>query len=337
MTAEENGVPAFLADKLTTQYGVESAAGIVQGYADAVERPVTLRANTLKATAEEIAAALTEAGIPFSRVPWYTDAFMLAGVRERAVWDLDIYRDGKVYLQSLSSMLPPLLLGAQPGADVLDMCAAPGGKTSQIAALSGGAAHLTACELNGPRADKLAYNLDKLGAANVQIMRTDARQLDEFFRFDAILLDAPCTGSGTVRAGDERAESRITDKLLAKVTRSQRALLDRALTVLKPGGTLVYSTCSVLAEENEAQVEAALALKRHRNCVVAPIVLGELPAETKTADDKKDDRPKPVVLPHADTGALAIPTLPCTLPGALTVAPTRDFEGFFACVIRKRK
>lgn len=338
MAAGEHGIPAFLTDKLAAQFGAEDAAGIVQGYADAIERPVTLRANTLKATADKIASALDAAGIAFSRVPWYEDAFVLADVRERAVWDLDIYREGKVYLQSLSSMLPPLLLGSQPGADVLDMCAAPGGKTSQIAALSGGAAHLTACELNGPRADKLAYNLDKLGAANVQIMRTDARQLDEFFRFDAILLDAPCTGSGTLHAGDERAESRITEKLLAKVTRSQRALLDRALTVLKPGGTLVYSTCSVLAEENEAQVKAALALKRHRDCVVAPIVLGELPEEPDAADSKKDDRdrPKPVALPNADSGAFAIPTLPCSLPGALTVAPTRDFEGFFACIIRKR-
>ena len=336
MAAENGTIPVFLADKLAAQYGEAVAADIARGYAAACERPVTLRANTLKAAADEVADALTEAGIAFSHVPWYTDAFVLVDVRERAVWDLDIYREGKVYLQSLSSMLPPLLLGAQPGMDVLDMCAAPGGKTSQIAALTAGKAHLTACELNGPRADKLSYNLTKLGAANVQVMRTDARQLDEFFRFDAILLDAPCTGSGTLRADDERAKGRITNKLLAKVTRSQRALLDRALTVLKPGGTLVYSTCSVLAEENEEQVKAVLATKRHRDCVVAPIVLGELPDEPETANEKKDDRPKPVALPYANTGTFAIPTLPCSLPGALTVAPTRDFEGFFACVIRKR-
>ena len=329
-------IPPFLAAKLTAQYGEAVAASIAKGYTDACDRPVTLRANTLKATAGEVASALTAAGIGFSRALWYDDAFVLYDVRERAVWDLDIYREGGVYLQSLSSMLPPLLLGARPGMDVLDMCAAPGGKTSQIAALTGGGAHLTACELNDPRAEKLTYNLDKLGAANVQVMRTDARRLDEFFRFDTVLLDAPCTGSGTLRAGDERAEGRITEKLLAKVTRSQRALLDRALTVLKPGGTLVYSTCSVLAEENERQVEATLALKRHRDCTVAPIVLGALPDEPETTNGKKGDRPQPVALPGADAGDFAIPTLPCDLPGALAVAPTRDFEGFFACVIRKR-
>ena len=91
----------------------------------------------------------------------------------------------------------------------------------------------------------------------MNVMRTDARRLDEFFSFDQILLDAPCTGTGTLRAGDERAEKRMTRQLLAKVVKSQRALLDRALTILKPDGTLVYSTCSILAEENDEQVHGA--------------------------------------------------------------------------------
>ena len=340
-------IPAFASERLQASYGADGLARILDGYEAARTRPVTLRANTLKASADEVASALDTAGIRFERAPWYADAFVLddlmASRDEHAVWDLDIYREGKVYLQSLSSMLPPLLLDAQPGADVLDMCAAPGGKTAQIAALAGGRAHLTACELNGPRAEKLSHNLNKLGAANVQIMRTDARRLDEFFRFDAILLDAPCTGTGTICTGGGRAASRITDKLLAKVTRAQRALLDRALTVLKPGGTLVYSTCSILAEENERQVEAALSSKRHRDCAVAPIVLGEIPLEhaEQPAQEKEKvedgERPRPVALPGADIGTFAIPTLPCSLDGALTVAPTRLFEGFFVCAVRKRR
>ena len=224
------------------------------GYREALERPVTLRANTLKATVDDVCRDLNARDIVYERVPWYDDALVVRDARERDLWELDIYREGHIYLQSLSSMLPPLLLEPRAGADILDMCAAPGGKTAQIAALTGNAAHLTACEMSAPRAEKLTYNLDKLGAANVNVMRTDARKLDEFFSFDQILLDAPCTGTGTYRAGDERAEKRMTPQLLAKVTKSQRALLDRALTVLKPGGTLVYSTCSVLAEENDDQV-----------------------------------------------------------------------------------
>lgn len=207
-------------------------------------------------------------------------------------------------------MLPPLALAPRAGADILDMCAAPGGKTSQIAALTGGAAHLTACEMSVPRAERLEHNLAKLGCRNVQVMRTDARRLDEFFSFDQILLDAPCTGSGTVRAGDPRAAERITPKLLDRVTRSQRALLDRALSALKPGGSLVYSTCSVLPAENEDQVERAL--RRHRDCEV-----------------------KPIALAGADEGELGLPLLPGRVAGALTVCPTRAFEGFFMVRIEK--
>ena len=300
-------IPAFLARTLADRYDAATVARIRKGYEAAAERPVTLRANTLKATGDEVAMALEAAGLAFERADWYPDAFVIGGaVRERALWDLDIYAEGKIYLQSLSSMLPPLALGPRAQADILDMCAAPGGKTSQMAALEP-SAHITACELSRIRADKLTHNLAKLGVGTVQVMCTDARRLDGFFSFDQILLDAPCTGSGTVVAGDARAAKRITAALLDKVTRSQRKLLDRALTVLKPGATLVYSTCSILPQENEKVVRAAL--QRHRDCTIGPI---EVP-----------------------TGAPALETLPCPIPGALTVAPTRLFEGFFLCKIKK--
>lgn len=308
---------------------------ILTGFERARNRVVTLRANTLKTDADTVAAALDHAGIAYERVPWYADAFVITEERERAIWELDIYKTGSVYLQSLSSMLPPLILQPQAGKDILDMCAAPGGKTSQIAALTHNAAHLTACEMSAPRAEKLAYNLEKLGVANVNVMRTDARRLDEFFSFDQILLDAPCTGTGTLRAGDEKAERRITAQLLAKVTKSQKALLDRALTVLKPGGTLVYSTCSVLCEENEDQVR--MGLKRHSDCEIIPLALSE--AATASEDDASDDdcAPKPIVLAGADAGTFAIPDLRNTLPGTLTVAPTEYYEGFFVAAIRKKE
>ena len=304
------GVPPFLREQLAAAYDETAAAQVLAGYEAARSRPVTLRANTLKASADEVAAALDAAGIAFERVPWYADAFVLPGVRERAVWELPIYQKGRVYLQSLSSMLPALALAPRAGADILDMCAAPGGKTSQICALTGGSAHVTACEMNGPRAEKLAYNLRKLGAGNVNIMRVDARRLDDFFRFDQVLVDAPCTGSGTVRAGDKRAAERITPKILGRVTRSQAQLLDRALTVLKPGGTLVYSTCSVLPAENEEQIERALA--RHRDCELEPV--GATPA-----------------------GAAGCTALPCRLDGALTVCPDGLYEGFFIALIKKAR
>lgn len=310
---EQLDIPEFLDRKIQERYP-DAADEIHSGYRATCERPVTLRANALRSDAAEVTSALNAAGVAHEGVAWYEDAFIVEGVRERAIWEMDIYREGKVYLQSLSSMLPPLALEPRVGADILDMCAAPGGKTSQIAALTGGAAHITACEMNGPRAEKLSYNLEKLGAKNIQVMRTDARKLDEFFSFDQILLDAPCTGSGTICANDERAARRLTPKLLDKVMRSQRALLDRALTVLKPGGTLIYSTCSILKEENEEQIRAVLSAKRHRDCEL-----------------------KPVAIEGLLEGERAPRILPTDLEGSLTVCPDRLYEGFFIAQIQKNR
>ena len=136
-------LPRFMVDTVAGAYAPADAQLMIEGFGAAATRPVTLRANTLKATAKDIAAALDEAGIAHQTVTWYRDAFILPEAQVSDLWDLDIYRDGKIYLQSLSSMMPPLVLGAQAGEDILDMCAAPGGKTTQIAALTGGRAMIT--------------------------------------------------------------------------------------------------------------------------------------------------------------------------------------------------
>ncbi len=112
--------------QLTESLDPQTRERVEAGFAQARERPVTLRANTLKASAADVRAALDRHGIAWEGVPWYPDALVLPAARERQVWDLDIYRDGHIYLQSLSSMLPPLLLDPRAGADILDMTAAPG-------------------------------------------------------------------------------------------------------------------------------------------------------------------------------------------------------------------
>lgn len=118
-----------------------------------------------------------------------------------------------------------------------------------------------------PRAEKLEANLHRQGAKNVPVMRIDARELDEFFRFDRILLDAPCTGTGTVVSGNEKSLRGLTEQLLSKCARSQRALLT-APWELKPGGTLVHSTCSILPQENEDALQEAL--DKHMDCELIP-------------------------------------------------------------------
>ena len=302
----DDRLPGFFEALLAEQYSHDDVERIIAGCAE--RRAVTLRANTLKATRDDIASALDEADIAWEAVPWYGDAFVLPAASERDVWNLPIYERGEVYLQSLSSMIPALVLDAQPGEDVCDLCAAPGGKTTQIAALSGGA-YITACEMHAPRADKLEHNLSKLGTGGVTVMRCDARNLDEFFSFDRILLDAPCSGSGTLVAGSEKTSKRFTPKLIEKSVKSQRALITKALSLLRPGGTLVYSTCSVLKRENEGVVRWAL----------------------QHAPRGKSFNVKPVKLSGADD----LPRLPSSLEGTLTLCPTNRYEGFFVAKVQR--
>ncbi len=299
------GVPAYLAQLLRAQYGEETAERIAQGYA--AQRVVTLRANPLKTDAQTVRERLAAQDIETSPVPWYADAMIVRGAREDALTGLDLYERGEIYLQSLSSMIPPLLLGAKPGENVLDMAAAPGGKTTQIAALTGNQAMVTACEMNKIRAERLRYNVQRQGATRVTVMNIDSRNLDDLFSFDRILLDAPCSGSGTVQLGSPRSKGQFSREFLSRTTKQQEALLHKALRLLRPGCEMIYSTCSVLAQENEEIVSRVL---RKTGAQVVPLDLAAFDS---------------------------VPRLPVSIPGTLCVAPDELHEGFFVAKIRRMK
>lgn len=303
-------MPSFLQPLLAEQYDDEHVRQIIEGYG--TSRLTTLRANTLLSSKEEVAQTLTEAGIEFEGVPWYGDAFVILNAREKALWQLPLYQEGKVYLQSLSSMMPALAMQVKPQMDVLDMCAAPGGKTTQMAALGGKGCRITACELNTPRAERLEFNLNKQGASSVTVMREDSRKLSDYFSFDQILLDAPCSGSGTLHANDVKLHRRFTEALIAKSVKSQRALLDKALKLLKPGGTCMYSTCSILEKENESVV---------RQCL--------------SQANKKGSYKLINLNPLFDIEESRIPVLPTSIQEAICVAPTDRYEGFFMAKIKR--
>ena len=296
-------IPEFLKQTLEKQYGKETTNKIIEGYGK--QRKVTLRVNTLKASVEEIEEELKKAGIEYEKVPWSKEAFIITNVREKEIQNLDIYEKGKIYLQSLSSMLPPIILEPEEETDILDMAAAPGGKTTQIAALANNKASITACEMNKIRAERLKYNIEKQGATCVYVMVTDSRHIDNFFSFDKILLDAPCSGSGTLDTKNPNLEKIFTPKLIKKSTAAQMALLKKAITILKPGKEMVYSTCSILQEENEAIVQKAIAATG---------------AE---------------IVPIEFTGIEHLPKLNTKIPGTLCVAPNELYEGFFIAKIRK--
>ena len=208
-------IPEFLQEKLLKQYGQEITEQIINGYSE--KRPVTLRVNTIRANKTRVIEELTKAHIIFKEVEWYQDALIIENVREEEIKKLEIYEKGEIYLQSLSSMLPPIILEPKADENILDMAAAPGGKTTQMAALTGNGAMITACEKNKIRAERLKYNLEKQGVRSVNIMVEDARKLDDFFSFDKILLDAPCSGSGTTNI----FETKFTQELIERSAKTQ--------------------------------------------------------------------------------------------------------------------
>ena len=199
--------------------GVEKSAdiicqmvtNIIQGLS--LQKQVTLRINTIKSNKDEIKEELNKENIIFKDVSWYEDALIIQNAREEQIQKLDIYEQGKIYLQSLSSMLPPIVLNPQENENILDMAAAPGGKTTQIAALSKNKAFITACERNKIRGEKLKYNLQKQGATHVNVMLEDAGNLSDFFSFDKILLDAPCSGSGTENVFKSNFSKELIEKI----------------------------------------------------------------------------------------------------------------------------
>ena len=284
-----------LKDLLTSDRGADAAEKIFAGFS--CERPVTLRINTLKLSAEEGKHALSEAGFSFKEVSWSPCALIM-DCSEEVLRRSSLYEEGKIYLQSLSSMLPPLFLSPKTGESILDMTAAPGGKTTQLLALSGGKALITACERDKFRFERLKFNLERQGAGRVTAICRDALLLDEFLKFDKILLDAPCSGSGTVSM---KKPARIDAAYVEKCAVLQEKLLRKALKLLKKGGEMIYSTCSVMKREDEDVVERALGDGAHI---------------------------EPLTLPDG------IPILKET-EGMFCIAPTELYEGFFLAKLRK--
>ena len=245
-------ITEFFKEKLIKQYGIDLAKKIMEGYSG--KRPVTLRINTIKANTEEIKKYLTEKNIEYQEVEWNKEALILPSASEENIQKLPIYEEGKIYLQSLSSMIPAMLLKPNKNENILDMAAAPGGKTTQMYAMTDGEAMITACEMNKIRVERLRYNLQKQGATRVNVLNQDARRLDDYFSFDKILLDAPCSGSGT----ENVLKQNFTEELIKKSIKTQEALLKKAIKILKKNGEMVYSTCSILKDENEEIVKKIL-------------------------------------------------------------------------------
>ncbi|MGE3251956.1 MAG: RsmB/NOP family class I SAM-dependent RNA methyltransferase [Hyphomonadaceae bacterium] len=255
--------PEWLDASLARAFGEDRAE---HGAALAAPAPLDLRANALKTTQEKLIAALAES--PRLAEPPEPARFAPMGVR--IPWRLgrsfpwaseQSFVKGWFEVQDEGSQLAALIAGAKPGMQVADVCAGGGGKTLALAAAMEGKGQVFAYDVDGRRLAPLKERLDRAGAHNVQI-RAPARSRDVLEdlqgRMDLVLVDAPCTGSGTWRRAPD-TKWRLKPAALEKRLAEQREALALAAPLVKPGGRLVYVTCSVLPEENEDQLAAFLA------------------------------------------------------------------------------
>ena len=275
-------------------------------------RCTTLRANTLRGSAEALMRFFRDNAVKYRRVPWYSDAFVLAELRERDVQAWPAYAEGRIYLQNLSSMVPALALGPRPGERVLDLAAAPGSKTTQMAALMANSGSILANDADAIRLERLAYNVRLQGCSIVEVRLGWGEKLGELSpeSFDRVLLDVPCSGEGRFIVFEPATSRGWSRKGVTESVRLQKKLIASGTRALKPGGVLVYSTCTLNLEENERLVQWAVE---------------SFPLEVEKV---------PMQIPGAYAG-MTRGLLPC-LAMALRIFPDSEKEGFFVCRMRKK-
>lgn len=225
-----------------------------------IPRHQSVRINTLREDTKAIVEALQAKGATLEPVTWMSDGFFV-NENLRTVRDDPLTQEGGVYIQNAASWLPVLALDPQPGDTILDVCAAPGGKTSHIAQVAHNKAFITANDNSRPRLMKLQRNLERLGVHNVEFTLHDATRLTQKLTpesFDKILMDAPCSGEGMMTLDDKKGFESWSVAHIKRLQQLQKKLIVQAWQLLKPGGTLVYSTCTIAPEENEAVVDYLL-------------------------------------------------------------------------------
>jgi len=211
----------------------------------------SIRVNTLKISVKELVPRMKD--WTFEPIPWCKEGFWITHKEgRRDIGNTLEHHLGYIYVQESASMIPPLVLG--PGEKVLDLCASPGSKSTQLAMMMKNKGVLVANDLKGNRLAPLGQNMQRCGVHNAILTIMDGNRFKRSEeRFDKVLVDAPCSGTGTIRKSLKTLEM-WNPKLITHLSKVQRSLLSAGWHVLKEGGTLVYSTCSMEPEENEGVI-----------------------------------------------------------------------------------
>ena len=299
--------PPWLAQRWIERVGIEDAEALCRRMADIP--PLTIRVNALRSSRDDVARALAEKDIQSEPTPVSPAGLKLN--KGRRVTTLPIFAEGAFYIEDEAAQLIPPILDPQPGERVLDACAAPGGKATHLAALMRNAGEIIATDRSPERLRLVEENCRRLGVTIITPVTMDLLQTGHpalSRPFDRILLDAPCSGMGVLRRHPE-AKWQKHEGLLARHQTTQLALLERVAALLRPGGVLVYSTCSTEPEENELVVDRFC--RQHADFARESIGSWLPPAG------------RHLLNPHGDFSTVRLPDA------------HMDMDGFFAARLRK--
>ncbi|RME31769.1 RsmB/NOP family class I SAM-dependent RNA methyltransferase [Candidatus Woesearchaeota archaeon] len=271
-----------------------------------------VRVNTLKISVQALVKRL-EKHWRLTPVPWCPEGFWIEHRYEERfdIGNLPEHALGYLYVQDPASMIPPVVLAPEPGDVVLDLCAAPGSKTTQLGALMQNEGVLIANDVAASRLTPLGMNVQRCGLKNCVVTLRANKQFAQVF--DKVLVDAPCSGTGTIRRS-LRVARMWSPSLVRRMVHDQRGLLRRGYELLKPGGVLVYSTCTLEPEENEGVVSWLLTREPGASLEPISLAIKRQPAVSSWRGEVYDPRVK----------------------DCLRILPQdNDTEGFFVARIRK--
>lgn len=277
-----------------------------------------IRVNTLKISIPELRKRI-EKDWELKQVPWCKEGFWIEHKGEekrRDVGNLIEHMLGYIYIQEPASMIPPIVLDPKPGETILDMCASPGSKTTQIAQYMKGEGILMSNDYKGDRVRSLGINVQRMGATNDIITLMQGKYFaNAGIQFDRILVDAPCSGIGTIRKS-LKTVTIWNPNIIRRIAGTQRQLVDAAFRILKPGGIMVYSTCTLEPEEDEGIIDYILKNNPDADVMDIDLDIKRSPCVMEFGGVEFDPRVKK----------------------ALRIYPQdNDTEGFFVCRIKKKE